>query len=97
MQIADICAGIFTASLKYESAPQEEKHKYECGHELFFNYAYKKTRSSFFNAPYFDVYKFGVKEVPNNAGGALAQTLSRQIEDKLNQDLMQELYETYDD
>ncbi|NLV20915.1 MAG: DUF3800 domain-containing protein [Syntrophomonadaceae bacterium] len=54
LQIADICAGIFTASLKYESTPTGEKHKYECGHKLFFTYAYKKTRNHSFNAPYYE-------------------------------------------
>ena len=29
LQIADICAGIFTASLKHESVSAEEKHKYD--------------------------------------------------------------------
>lgn len=97
LQIADICAGTFTASLKQESAPQAEKHKYECGHNLFFCYTYKKTRNSFSNPPHYDIYKSGVKEVPNGAGDVLARTLSRQIEALLERDLMQELYEIQED
>ena len=98
LQIADICAGVFTASLKYETVPDGEKHKFQCGHDLFFSYAYKKTRSSFFNAPYYEVYKFGVKEVPNAAGYDIAKRISNQIENKLEQDLTQEMYEsTVDD
>lgn len=93
LQIADICAGVFTATAKHESAPEEEKHKYECGYELFSNYAYKKTRSGFYHAPYFDVYKFGVKEVPNGAGDTIAKALATSIENKLFADLMREIHE----
>lgn len=96
LQIADICAGVFTASLKYASAPENEKHKYNCGHDLFFSEVYKKTRSGFFHAPYYDVYKFGVKEVPNGAGATIAQEISRQIESQLENDLMRELFEVED-
>lgn len=91
LQIADICAGIFTASAKYERASEKEKHKYECGHELFFDYAYKKTRCCFYNADY-DIYKFGVKEVPNGAGTAIAKTLAADIANKLSSDLWVEIH-----
>lgn len=97
LQIADICAGIFTTSLKYENSPTNEKHKYELGRNLFFSHAYKKTRSSFFHAPYYDVYKFGVKEVPNGAGETIAREVSHQIEKQLESDLMHELYDLKDD
>ena len=93
LQIADICAGVFTTSLKYECAPEEEKHKYNCGHDLFFSDVYKKTRRSFFHAPYYDVYRFGVKEVPNGAGATIAKRISDQIANQLNNDLMRELCE----
>lgn len=95
LQVADICAGIFTASAKHESVSDAEKHKYECGYELFFQYAYKKTRNAVLFAPYFDVYKYGVKEVPKGAGEAMAKTLSTQIASKLHVDLMQELHEMF--
>lgn len=93
LQIADICAGVFTASAKHESVPEKEKHKYSCGYELFFNYAYKKTRSGFYHPPDFDVYKLGVKEVPNGAGDAIAKMLAKGIQKKLYADLMREIYE----
>lgn len=92
LQIADICAGVFTAAAKYETAPQREKHKYERGYELFFTYAYKKTRNSFQHAPYYSVYKYGVKEVPNGAGDTIARKLADDIADKLYNDLMREIY-----
>lgn len=93
LQIADICAGVFTASAKYESVSEDEKHKYECGHELFFNYAYKKTRNSFYHAPYYEVYKYGVKEVPNGAGDTVAKAIATSIENSLFTDLMREFQE----
>lgn len=96
LQIADICAGVFTATLKCENAPAGDKHKYTCGHDLFFSHAYQKTRNSFFVPPYYDVYKFGVKEVPNGAGETIAKELSRKIEKSLEQDLMREVYGAYE-
>lgn len=96
LQIADICAGVFTASLKFKCASENEKHKYTCGHDLFFSEAYKKTRSSFFHPPYYVVYRFGVKEVPNGAGKTIAQEISRQIESQLEKDLMYEVFKVED-
>ena len=92
LQIADIYAGAFTATLKYISASSEEKHKFKLGYDLFTQKGYKKTRSSFYHPPYYDTYKFGVKEVPNNAGHEIALCISRQISKSLESDLMQEIY-----
>lgn len=92
LQIADICAGVFTASLKYESVPIGEKYKFQCGHNLFFSCAYKKIRHTFNNPPCFEIYKIGIKEVPNGAGGKIAKNLSSQIENKLEQDLTHEIF-----
>ena len=97
LQVADICAGVFTASVKYKSVPEKEKHKYACGYELFFNYAYKNTRHSFYHAPFFEVYKYGVKEVPNGAGESIAKAMAKSIENKLFEDLMRELHEMDDE
>lgn len=94
LQVADICAGAFTASLKHESAPESERHKYECGYNLFFSEIYKKTRNNFFGGNFF-VYKSGVKEVPNEAGRTIARTISNQIETRLEEDLSRELYELF--
>lgn len=96
LQIADICAGVFTASLKYERACKTEKHMYQAGYELFFSQAYKKTRSAFFNPPSYDIYKFGIKEVPAGIGTGLAQSISRKIANKLEKDLIQETVNMFD-
>ena len=58
LQIADICAGVFTASLKYISATEGERHKYQAGTSLFFDYAYKKIRYLSISTPYADVHGF---------------------------------------
>lgn len=87
LQVADICAGVFTATLKHSSVSAQEQHKFMCGYELFTTYSYMKTRCSFYHAPYCEVYKFGVKEVPNNAGREIAISVSRMIEQKLEQNL----------
>ena len=55
------------------------------------SYAYKKTRNGFYNAPYYDVYKYGVKEIPNGAGRAVAKKLAKDIGDQLYTDLMREI------
>lgn len=93
LQIADICAGVFTASLKYESSSEDEKHKFNCGHDLFFSKVYTKTRKMFFHPPYYDVYKYGVKEIPSGKGETLAKDISRRVEDKLYRDLMEDMYD----
>lgn len=87
LQIADICAGVFTATLKRGSVPAQEKHKFKDGYDLFSTYSYMKTRYSFYHAPSYDVYKFGVKEVPNGAGKDIAILVSRLIENKFEEEL----------
>ncbi len=89
LQIADICAGVFTTTLKYNCAQDTEKHKYLTGYDLFMTYAYMKTRHGFFRAPYYDVYKFGVKEIPTEAGKGTAVSISRIIENQMERDLWQ--------
>ena len=56
-------------------------------------YTYMKTRCSFYHAPCYDVYKFGVKEVPNGAGKDIAVLVSRLIEQKMEKDLWQLMYD----
>ena len=87
LQIADICAGVFTAALKYENVAEREKHKYEVGHGLFFKDACLCTRHSSLHAPYFEVYRFGVKEVPGKCGDKKAKAISGKIQQKLCEDL----------
>lgn len=95
LQVADICAGVFTATLKHSSAPAHEQHKFLYGYDLFTTCSYMKTRCSFYHAPYYNVYKFGVKEVPNNAGKEIAISVSRMIEEKLEQDLWKIMYDDF--
>jgi hypothetical protein len=92
LQVADICAGVFTASLKYENAPAAEKHKFQCGHDLLFSKVYKKIRNNCIYPPCFDVYKSGIKEVPNGAGIDIARELSKQVETSLENDFLQEMF-----
>ena len=40
----------------------------------------------------YDIYKFGVKEVPNGAGTAIAKTLAADIANKLSSDLWVEIH-----
>ncbi len=95
LQIADICVGVFTAALKYESSSPTERHKYKIGHDLFFSYAYKKTRNNSFWPPMYDVYKFGVKEVPNGAGALIAKKISQRVAEQLEEDLKREAAEMF--
>lgn len=80
LQIADILAGIFTASLKYQTAGDGEKSKFEYAHNLFVNKLYKIMR--FRETPSFttEVYKSGIKEIPSGYGDALAKEMCRLIE-----------------
>lgn len=96
LQIADLCAGAFTASLKYLTASKNEKNKYLFGYNLFFSNIYIKTRNQFIG-PDFIVYKSGVKEVPNKAGDKLAKEISGIIADKLKEDLLISLRDDFDD
>lgn len=96
LQIADILAGFFTASLKYISAPEEEKKKYEYAYGIFTNYIYKKIRNSDYNLPVFDVYKFGVKEVPTEAGKTIAEEISSIVAARLREDLETEIRNSTD-
>jgi len=96
LQIADICAGVFTASLKHASVEKSEQHKYQMGSNLFFDYVYKKIRYISISTPYADVHGYGIKEIPTSAGAALAKNISHQVEKKLNNDILQELHELFD-
>lgn len=92
LQLADIFAGAFTALLKYESSIEKEKHKFEWAYQLFFQYAYTRTRNTVYQLPYYEVYKYGVKEVPNKAGTEIARRVSGLIEDKMERDLTESLW-----
>ena len=90
LQVADICAGAFTASLKYIDANESEKHKFKTGYELYTNYIYKNVRNNNYNLPHFETYAFGIKEVPKDAGKETAKKIARVTDDMLYQNLMAE-------
>lgn len=92
LQVADICAGAFTAASKYVSAEEKEKHKFQFGHQLLLDRLYARTRYGFYHPPTFDIYKYGVKEVPNGKGEDTARKVSKEIADKMYNDLMRELF-----
>lgn len=92
LQIADICAGVFTASLKHENVPDDEKKKFQYAYDFFFSNVYKKTRYIVNNTYRCKVYGIGVKEVPQGTGNNIAQNLSNQIERKLEEDLLLEVF-----
>ena len=96
LQMADICAGIFTASLKYQEADKTEKRKYKKGNELFNKYVYKLIRyhQNTFNC--FEVYRSGIKEVPQNVGEKITKKMATHIENKLKEDWDQEIHELLD-
>lgn len=73
LQIADLCAGVFTAMLKWMTAPVGEKHKYELGHNLFCKYLFSRIRCSTEHLPCYEVYRYGIKEVPGHVGEQLAK------------------------
>lgn len=95
LQVADVFAGVFTATLKYLSSTDKEKGKFEWGYDLFVTHAYKNTRYGFYNAPSFDVYRYGVKQVPYEKGEDLAIKVSKIIEQKMEQDLWEEMNTVY--
>lgn len=97
LQIADICAGVFTATAKYCSSPDSERHKFKDGYDLFISCGCMKTRSVNRIFPYYEVYRYGVKEVPGNAGKDIAKKVSTIIEKIFEQDLMRTLHDDFDE
>lgn len=95
LQLADICAGVFTSALKYIISTEKEKHKFEIGHNLFFKYLYRNTRSTMISAPFFQVYKYGIKEVPHDKGKDVALVISKIIADKLEEDFVEIWHSRY--
>lgn len=97
LQIADICAGVFTATLKYETANEKDKCKFKFGRELYTRYTSLKTRHGFYHPPTFEVYKFGIKEVPqdNKKGQEIAIQMSNLTAECLEDDLQKFMIENY--
>lgn len=99
LQTADILAGIFTATLKYESATDDKKSKFKQGSNLFYNSAYIKTRSNFSSqySNYFRVYGYGINQIPSSTDNRLAKIVSCKIAQKLYNSFQSELRDiTYD-
>lgn len=89
LQIADFLAGVFTASLKYISSPEQEKHKYEFAYSILTNLLYRYIRYNEYHLPYREVYSYGIKEIPSGTGREHAQIISRVLEDKLYIEIME--------
>lgn len=88
LQLADICAGIMTASLKYIESDIDLKHKFSFSYDLFTKYLFEKIRHDDSCLPYYTVYGYGIKEVPNNCGKSIVKKISQVIENALHDDLL---------
>lgn len=91
LQIADICAGIFTASLKYLAFGGSSKFRFS--YNLLKNGLFEKIRHNDSNLPNYEVYKYGVKEVPKDIGRDDAKAVSSCIEASFANDLRRMLYQ----
>lgn len=89
LQMADICAGVFTATLKCMKADVAEKHKYQDAYQLFMDHLYTKVRCYSERFPYYEVHGIGVSEVPRHTGEELAKRISREINEHLERDLLE--------
>lgn len=76
LQIADLCAGVFTATLKWMTASVMEKHKFAMGYGLFCTQVFSRIRCSTEHLPCHEVYRYGIKEVPGHVGEQLAKNVS---------------------
>lgn len=90
LQIADLCAGIFTASLKYAIAEPKDRHKFKWANDILMGKLYKSIRHND-TLPRLSVYRYGIKEVPDSAGDKVAKEISSQISQKIENDLIYEL------
>lgn len=88
LQVADLLAGIFTATLKHESVLEGEKIKFDFGYTLFKDSLYKIIRYSDYFLPEYRVYTYGIKEIPSNTGKEIAKSVSRILDEKLYDELV---------
>ena len=84
LQLADFCAGIFTNCLKRLS---NSDIGYDFANGLFFDYLYSKVRNMDNNIPFYSVYRYGIREVPNDCGIEICKRISKIIEEKMKADL----------
>lgn len=88
LQMADILAGIFTATLKYVNT-ENQKSKFKVGYDLFFKYVYKKVRVSNWYIPNYKVYGYGIKAIPADRGKDVVTKITDKIESQLYYDSME--------
>lgn len=88
LQIADICAGIMTASLKYISSADNKKQNFKYSYDLLMSVIYNKIRYS----KYGDIYGYGIREVPNNAGTKISKEISQLIKNKQQQYIQEDFH-----
>ena len=79
LQLADICASIITASLKYEDADILSKHKFSFTYRLLTEYIFERIRGYSRDLPHYRGYRYGIKEVPNDCGKNEVMRLSKVI------------------
>lgn len=87
LQIADLFAGVLTATLKYATSPDTEKRRFLFGFDLFKKTLYKIIRYTHFPNP--EVYTSGIKEIPSGCGKELAVEVSDILESKIYQEEVQ--------
>lgn len=83
LQIADILAGIFTASLKYHTADDSDKSKYQFAYNMFVNKIYKIIRFRDINLNT-SIYQSGIKEIPSGKGDIIAKEMCKLIDEPLS-------------
>jgi len=84
LQLADFCAGVFTANLKYFVSSDEEKRKFLFAHQLFDDYFCSLIRVGEWDR----VYGYGIGNVPRNCGEGLAAEISDYVEKNRHDELL---------
>lgn len=99
LQLADICAGVFTASLKHLCSSQQDRRKYAFARNLFDSYLYSLIRVNDGMGEWDKVYGFGIRNVPNECGEEHAKKISCLVQRRRHDELLkcimnfkQELY-----
>lgn len=91
LQLADICAGIMTASLKYVDSEDESKYKYQFAYDLLTQYLFGKIRTDDRGASC-EVYGFGIKNIPKGSGEDCARRMAKVIEKTIMDDFINDTF-----